>query len=69
MLRAAIVGPPNVAVCTVSNEIVTLVAGGVCSISVQQDGNDTFNPAPPTTQSFNVLAASGSNVFLPLVTR
>lgn len=42
------------AICTVSGDITTLVAAGVCSIATDQAGNANWLPAPQVVQSFNV---------------
>jgi hypothetical protein len=61
------------AVCTVSGNTVTLIATGTCSITATQDGNATFNPATPVTQSFMVSPQGGGGgerkLYLPLVSR
>jgi hypothetical protein len=45
-------------VCTVtSGGTVHLVAVGQCTITADQTGDSTYNPAPSVDQSFNVLAA------------
>ena len=41
-------------VCTVSGNIVTLVAAGLCSITASQPGNSTYAAAPSITQTFTV---------------
>jgi hypothetical protein len=43
------------AVCAVSGDTVSIVAGGGCSITATQAGNNGFAPANPVTQSFTVL--------------
>jgi hypothetical protein len=40
----------------VSGNTVSLSGTGVCTITAMQDGNDSFNPAPSLSQSFNVLS-------------
>ena len=55
-------------VCTVSGNMVTLVATGTCSITATQDGNATINPATPVTQSFLVSKPGGGGggaLYLP----
>jgi hypothetical protein len=42
-------------VCTVSGNIVTLVAAGTCSIQASQAGNADYMAATPVDQSFQVL--------------
>jgi hypothetical protein len=65
-------------VCTVSGNMVTLVAIGTCSITATQDGNATFNPATPVTQQLTVSTQGGGGggggdeerrLYLPLVAR
>ncbi|MGC2457247.1 MAG: CARDB domain-containing protein [Gallionellaceae bacterium] len=41
-------------VCTVSDNIVTGVSVGTCTIAADQGGNTNFNPAPQVTQNFSV---------------
>ena len=55
-------------VCTVTGNIVTLIASGTCSITATQDGNDQINPASPVTQSFTVAHQGGvRKLYLPVV--
>jgi uncharacterized repeat protein (TIGR01451 family) len=42
-------------VCTVSGSLVTLVAGGACTIQATQAGNTTYAAAAAVNQSFTVL--------------
>jgi hypothetical protein len=60
-------------VCTVTGNTITLIAIGTCSITATQDGDATFNPASPVTQSFTVSSQGGGggvpNLHLPLVWR
>ncbi|MEW5967887.1 MAG: S8 family serine peptidase [Pseudomonadota bacterium] len=42
------------AVCTVSGDVVSLIAGGTCTIAADQAGNASYAAAPTVTQSFNV---------------
>jgi hypothetical protein len=42
------------AVCTVSGAMVTIVAGGTCTIQTQQAGNGNYNAATNVNQSFIV---------------
>jgi hypothetical protein len=49
------------AVCATSGpngSTISLVAPGTCSITAVQQGNATYNPAPPVTQSFVVTKAN-----------
>jgi hypothetical protein len=50
-------------VCQVSGVNVTATLPGSCTIVVTQDGNTSFNPAPPVAVSFNVL----QEIDLPLI--
>lgn len=42
--------------CSVSGNTVSLNGTGVCTVTAMQEGNETFNPAPSVSQSFNVLS-------------
>jgi hypothetical protein len=42
--------------CSVSGSTVSLSGTGECTITAAQGGNDSFNPAPDVSQSFNVLS-------------
>ncbi|HEV2217375.1 MAG TPA: hypothetical protein VGV88_07355 [Candidatus Dormibacteraeota bacterium] len=42
--------------CSVTGNTVSLSATGVCTITATQDGNDSFNPAPSLSRSFNVVS-------------
>jgi len=53
-------------VCTVSGNMVTLVAAGMCTIAADQAGNAAYNPAPQVTQSFGVAQATQTITFGPL---
>jgi parallel beta-helix repeat protein len=59
-------------VCTVSENTVTLVQVGMCSLVAFQPGNHLYNSAEQITKSF-LVGPSGqagqSSIFLPLVTR
>ena len=55
------------AVCTVSGNVVTIVAVGGCSIRAAQGGNGTYSPAPNADQSFSVTAVGVSALFAPPV--
>ena len=46
------------ATCTVSGNVVTLVAHGLCSIAADQAGNGAYAAAPTVTQSFFVTAGT-----------
>jgi Ice-binding-like len=45
-------------VCSVSGATVSLTGTAICTITATQAGNDTFNPAPNVSQSFDVLSPS-----------
>ena len=45
-------------VCTVSGDIVTIVAAGTCSITASQAGNSSYAAAAGVTQSFTVSSAA-----------
>ncbi len=42
-------------ICSVSGNLVTLLAAGTCSITASQPGNANFSAATPVTQSFTVM--------------
>ena len=48
------------AVCTVSNNILTLVAAGTCSLSAKQSGDASYNAAAPVVNSITVASAAGA---------
>ena len=50
-------------VCTVSGSEVSFVAGGACTITASQAGNDIYDAAADVTQSFNVAKASQTITF------
>jgi hypothetical protein len=54
-------------VCTVAGNRVTLLAAGTCSIAASQGGNTAFNAARSVTQTFQVRATSGGQLFLPSI--
>ncbi len=56
------------AVCTVSGNLLTIAAGGVCSVQASQFGNANFAAAPAVTQSFNVNPAAQTISFGSLPT-
>ena len=45
---------------------VSLLAPGTCTITADQQGNASYNPAPPVTQSFLVSKADQTISFGPL---
>jgi hypothetical protein len=56
-------------VCTVSGNVVTLVAVGTCTIVASQIGDSTYAAATPVSRSFSVTGSSGpppSSVDAPL---
>lgn len=57
-------------VCTVNGNSVTLIAAGTCTVQASQAGNETFNPAANTTQSFEVGVVVPQEILnLPMVTK
>jgi hypothetical protein len=50
-------------VCAVSGSIVTIAAGGACSITATQAGNANYAAATPVIQSFTVSPASQTIAF------
>ncbi len=42
-------------ICIVSGNAAILIAGGVCTITASQSGNNTYATAPPVSRSFTVL--------------
>jgi hypothetical protein len=55
---------PTSAACTVSANVVTLVAAGACTVAADQGGNGTYAAAPQVTQSFTVLASGAGRTFV-----
>lgn len=53
-------------VCTVSGNMLSIVGAGTGSITANQPGNDTYNPATPVTQTFTVNKGSQTITFSPL---
>jgi hypothetical protein len=53
-------------VCTISGNVVTVVAAGTCTIQATQNGNATYAAAPRVSQSFTVAKASQTIAFDPL---
>jgi hypothetical protein len=45
-------------ICTVSGSTVSLVGGGICTISANQAGNSSYAAAPQAQQSFTVARAA-----------
>jgi hypothetical protein len=43
--------------CSVSGSFVTLSNAGTCSVTASQGGNESYNPAPDVTRSFQILLA------------
>jgi hypothetical protein len=54
-------------VCSVSNNLVTLLAAGTCTLRASQNGNTTYAAAPDVDRSFNIKPVK--LVYLPLVLR
>ena len=46
-------------VCAISGTTLTIVGGGICSVTAQQPGNAAFAAAGPVISDFIVLAAAG----------
>jgi trimeric autotransporter adhesin len=44
-----------VGACSVSGAVVTLTAGGLCTVTASQPGNANYNAAPDVAQSFTVV--------------
>jgi YD repeat-containing protein len=51
------------AVCTVSGNTVTIIAGGTCTVRAAQAGNGNYNAAPNVNQSFTVTKANQTITF------
>jgi MBG domain (YGX type)/Carboxypeptidase regulatory-like domain len=49
--------------CSVSGNIVTLLAAGTCAINADQAGNDNYEPAPTVTRTFSIGFASQTLTF------
>jgi CSLREA domain-containing protein len=49
--------------CTVGGNTVHLTSVGSCTITAQQAGNDTFNPAPDVVRSFNIAKGNQTITF------
>ena len=60
---------PNV--CTTSDNLVTLISVGTCTITAAQAGDNIFNPAPLVSRSFAVTTSSmlTHNIYIPFVRR
>ena len=59
-------------ICTINGNSVTLLATGICTIVASQAGDDSYHPAAPVQQSFQITAPGqpgGSALYLPLVMR
>jgi hypothetical protein len=53
-------------VCTISALQVTLVTVGTCTLKASQPGNETFNPAPDVTRSFEIgIEVPEEKMFVP----
>ena len=53
----------SLSICTVSSSTVTFVAAGVCSITVEQTGDDTYASANSITKEFTITKGSQSITF------
>ena len=53
----------TIAVCTVSGNTVTIIAGGTCTIQAQQAGNSNYNAAANVNQTFAVAKAAQTITF------
>jgi hypothetical protein len=42
--------------CTVTGQTVHLAGAGSCTVTASQAGNNVYNPAPPVSQTFTVIA-------------
>ena len=51
-------------ICTIANNIVTLKAGGTCSITASQPGNSYFAAAPGVVQGFTITPAAQTITFV-----
>lgn len=56
---AVIFSSTTPAVCMVTGTTVTILTGGICSITAAQAGNADYSAAPPVTESLTVNAAAG----------
>ena len=56
-------------VCTVSGVSVTLVTGGVCTLTAAQAGNGVWNPADDVVRSIDITSAPQTVTFAPLSDR
>jgi len=52
-------------VCSISNNLVSLLAAGLCTLRASQSGNATYAAAPDVDRSFNVKPVK--RVYLPLI--
>jgi uncharacterized repeat protein (TIGR01451 family) len=50
-------------VCTVSGNVLTIVAAGTCSVQATQAGNASYSAATPVNQSFQVTASAQAAFF------
>jgi hypothetical protein len=46
-------------VCNLTDSVVTVIAAGICEVTANQAGSDTFAAAIPVTQTFTVNAPTG----------
>ena len=59
-------GSQTQTVCTVAGDVVSLIAGGTCTIAANQAGNAGYAAAPTVTQSFGVTLLAQTISFAPL---
>ncbi|HVU72047.1 MAG TPA: OmpA family protein [Mycobacteriales bacterium] len=50
-------------ICTVADGVLTLIATGTCTVTADQAGNGSWNPAPQATQSFQVTLGTQTITF------
>lgn len=50
----------NENVCTIQENVVTIVSAGTCTILATQPGSHFFNSAPPVQRTFNVESAAAT---------
>ena len=53
-LTAISYGTTTPSVCTVSGSTATVIAAGTCTVTADQAGDSTYNPAPQVSQSFDI---------------
>jgi hypothetical protein len=55
------------AVCKTAEDLVILVSVGTCSITANQGGSGTYNPAPSVTKTFTVVGATAAQSLVAAV--